>query len=171
MDLFLWKIALLRWHCRTEINSNVLRDMKIRSPLIVIHFLNWKGKHRILRIQEPIFQEVINFEGLNSHTQLRFFSTQLLCCEVRGKKKKQPQNPNPLHRRQMEILFDISWTQIKSSEFPLSHFSKVYLESDSLNIKTIFPPTHLTHHQTAREFLRPTRVCLHYLYKDYNVQL
>lgn len=42
MDLFLWKIALLRRHCRTEINSNILRNMKIRSPLIVIHFLNWK---------------------------------------------------------------------------------------------------------------------------------
>lgn len=55
MDLSLWKIALLRWHRGTEINSDILRDMKIRSPLVVIHFLNWKGKHRILRIQEPVF--------------------------------------------------------------------------------------------------------------------
>lgn len=40
MNLFLWQVALVRDIRRTQVDTNILWDMEVRSALVVIHVFN-----------------------------------------------------------------------------------------------------------------------------------
>lgn len=40
VDLLFGKVALLGWHRRAQVHTNVLRNVEIGPALIVIHFFN-----------------------------------------------------------------------------------------------------------------------------------
>lgn len=42
VDLFFRKVTFLRGHSWTQVNANILRDVKVGSPLVVVHLFDWE---------------------------------------------------------------------------------------------------------------------------------
>lgn len=68
MNLFFGEVALLRWHSGPQINTNILRYVKIGSTLVVIHFFNWNNETE--ESSERIPATVIKSTSLNDNSFL-----------------------------------------------------------------------------------------------------